>query len=204
MNCKAGLCPAFLCACLAYTLGMHPDLASALSQHALLGHWYATPMTAQKARELLPQCERRRQQRLRRGAGEAITLELASLIARFHLGKANDNDFEHLTEKLRRRHSPRALALLHLIHGQLLASRQRPGATAKLDKGFRLATHLLHPEDYFALLNRHRLLAALPDVVLETPLELKALLETSAVKLKLESRQPRRGDYSRNPGDLYG
>lgn len=124
-----------------------------------------------------------------------------SFIARFHLGEAR---FEHLMEKFQHRHSPRALALLHLIYGQLLASRRRPDAASHLDEGFRLATHLLHPEDYFALLNRHRLLAALPEAPLGEPLPLRALLESAAVKQRLESLQPQRPAYSRNPNDLYG
>lgn len=183
---------------------MHPELSSALAHHAPLGSWYAAPMTAVAAQELLRACEARQQQRLRRGAGEANTLALGILIARFHLGENIAAHFEHLAGKWRRRHSPRALALLQLIHGQLLASRQQPGAMAKLDEGFWLATPLLHPADYFTLFNRHRLLAALPVAPRDEPLELRTLLESAAVKVKLESLQPKRGGYSRNPSDLYG
>ncbi len=174
-----------------YDEGMNTssDLDAALSRHGPLGRWYAAPVDAETARQWLSLCNERRQQRLRRGHSDTVTLRLACAVARFHLGENIDAEMSAMEGVFRQRHSPRALALLFLIHGQLLATRQLPGAKEKLAQGFRLANHLLYPQDYFNLLHRHNLLARLPVTSRTSAQSLKALLHTAAVQERLELTQ---------------
>lgn len=165
------------------------ELNAALSHHGPLGRWYAEPIGAEAARQQLALCGERHQQRLRRGHSDAVTLRLACAVARFHFGENIDAEMSAMEGLFRQRHSPRALALLFLIHGQLLAARQLPGAKEKLAQGFRLANHLLHPQDYFNLLHRHNLLARLPVTSKTSAQSLKALLHTAAVQERLELTQ---------------
>jgi hypothetical protein len=169
------------------------ELTTALSHHGPLGRWYAEPIDADAARQQLARCGERRQRRLRSGRGDAVTLRLACAVARFQLGENIDAEMSAMEGLFRQRHSPRALALLFLIHGQLLAARQLPEAKEKLAQGFRLANHLLHPQDYFNLLHRHNLLARLPVTSRTSAQSLKTLLQTAAVQERLElTQKPRR------------
>ena len=163
------------------------DLDAALSYHGPLGRWYAEPIDAEAARQQLENWSNKRQHRLREGRGDAVTLRLACAIARFQLGENIDSEVAAMEGLFRQRRSPRSLALLFLIHGQLLAARQQPGSKEKLAQGFRLANHLLHPQDYFSLLHRHRLLALLPVSSVGEARPLKTLLQTAAVQEQLES-----------------
>ena len=165
------------------------DLNTALTYHGPLGRWYAEPIDADAARQQLALCDERRQRRLRSGRGDAVTLRLACVVARFQLGESIDAEMSAMEGLFRQRHSLRALALLFLIHGQLLAARQQPEAKEKLAQGFRLANHLLHPQDYFNLLHRHNLLARLPVTSRTAAQSLKALLQTAAVQERLELTQ---------------
>lgn len=165
------------------------DLDAALSYHGPLGRWYATPVDGTTSRQWLEECTQQQQQRLRQGHGDAVTLRLACAIARFQLGENIDSEVAAMEGLFRQRRSPRALALLFLIHGQLLAARQIPGAKEKLAEGYRLANRLLHPQDYFSLLHRHRLLALLPFNSRTEAKDLKTLLQTAAVQERLEGAQ---------------
>jgi hypothetical protein len=165
------------------------ELTTALSHHGPLGRWYAEPVDADAARQQLARCGERRQRRLRSGRGDAVTLRLVCAVARFQLGENIDAEMSAMEGVFRQRHSPRAIALLFLIHGQLLAARQLPGAKEKLAQGFRLANHLLHPQDYFNLLHRHNLLARLPVTSRTSAQSLQTLLQTAAVQERLELTQ---------------
>ncbi len=163
------------------------ELNAALAFHGPLGRWYATPVDEVTTRQWLEACTQRRQQRLRQGRNDSVILRLACAVARFQLGENINTEIAAMEGLFRQRHSPRALALLFLIHGQILAARQLPEAKEKLAKGFRLANRLLHPQDYFSLLHRHKLLALLPVTSNTTALELKVLLQTAAVQERLET-----------------
>jgi hypothetical protein len=165
------------------------DLNVAISCQGPLGRWYAEPIGADAARKQLALCSERRQRRLRSGRGDAVTLRLACAVARFQLGKNIDAEMSAMEGVFRQRRSPRALALLYLIHGQLLIARQQTEAKEKLAQGFRLANRLLHPQDYFSLLHRHRLLALLPPGTKTEMQPLKTLLQTAAVRERLETTQ---------------
>ncbi len=165
------------------------DLNAALSNHGPLGRWYAEPVTEDMARQQLEQWSKRRQQRLRHGRGDAVTLRLACTTARFQLGENIDTEITAMEGVFSKRRSPRALALLYLLHGQLLAAQQLPKANEKLAHGFKLANRLLHPQDYFSLMRRHRLLALLPPGTRTEMQPLKTLLQTAAVQEKLETTQ---------------
>lgn len=172
------------------------DLDIALSHHGPLGRWYAEPLDAEAAHHRLENWSKSRQQRLRQGRGDAVTLRLAHAMTRFQLGENIDTEIAAMEGLFRQRHSPRALALLFLIHGQLLAAQQQPGAKEKLAQGFRLANRLLHPQDYFSLMHRHRLLALLPTPPRSTAQPLKTLLQTAAVQEQLETAQKQRPNTS--------
>jgi hypothetical protein len=163
------------------------DLDAALSYHGPLGRWYAEPMSEDTLRKQMEQWSKRRQQRLRQGRGDSITLRIACAVARFQLGENVESEIAAMAGLYRQRRSPRALALLHLIYGQLLATQQLPGTKEKLAQGFQLANPLLHPQDYFSLMHRHRLLALLPVTSRTEALSLKTLLQTAAVRERLET-----------------
>lgn len=163
------------------------DLNVALSHHGPLGCWYAEPISADVAHQRLEYWTYKRQQRLRHGRGDAVTLRLACVMARFQLGENIDMELAAMEVLFRQRRSPRALALLFLIHGQLLTARQQPGAKERLTQGFRLANRLLHPQDYFNLHHRHRLLALLPTASRTEALSLRTLLQAAAVQERLEA-----------------
>ncbi len=163
------------------------DLNVALSHHGPLGRWYAEPISAGVARQQLEEWIKKRQQRLRQGRGDAIILRLACAMIRFQSGENVDTEITALERLFQQRRSPRALALLYLIQGQLRAARHLPGAKDKLAQGFRLANRLLHPQDYFSLLHRHRLLALLPITHGMDVQPLKTLLQAAAVQEQLES-----------------
>lgn len=163
------------------------DLNVALSYHGPLGRWYAEPIDAEAARQQLDEWIKKRQQRLRQGRGDAIILRLACAMIRFQSGENVDTEITALERLFQQRRSPRALALLYLIQGQLRAARHLPGAKDKLAQGFRLANRLLHPQDYFSLLHRHRLLALLPVSSGADAQPLKSLLQTAAIQEQLET-----------------
>lgn len=165
------------------------DLNIALSHHGPLGRWYAEPIDAEAARQQLDEWIKKRQQRLRQGNGDVIILRLACAMVRFQLGENVDTEITALERLFQQRRSPRALALLYLIQGQLRAARHLPGAKDKLAQGFRLANRLLHPQDYFSLHHRHRFLALLPITSGREAQPLKTLLQTAAVQEQLDATQ---------------
>ncbi len=165
------------------------DLHVALSYQGPLGRWYAEPIDEDAARQRVDKWSKKRQLRLRQGRGDAVTLRLACAMTHFQLGENIDTELATMEALFRQRRSPRALALLFLIHGQLLAVRQRPAAKEKLAQGVRLANRLLHPQDYFSLHHRHRLLALLPITSGREAQPLKILLQTAAVQEQLDATQ---------------
>lgn len=121
-----------------------------------LAGWYATPLAASRAAELLA-LSRQAIQRALADSASADLPRLAQVIAGFWLGHVVEHDYRSLAATL----APERRALLELIYGQLLISRKCAGALEHLRRGFALATPGLAPADYFALLRRHELLQAL-------------------------------------------
>jgi len=177
------------------------EFSASLAHHGPLGRWYAAPVAPETARQELEQYSKRRQQRLRQGRGDSVILRLACTVLRFQLGENVEEEFGAMEGLFHQRYSPRALALLYLIHGQLLAARQLPGARERLAQGFRLANRLLHPQDYFSLLHRHNLLALLPIIPRPAVQTLKALLQTAAVQERMQGHPAR---FSHDPAELHG
>ena len=156
-----------------------------------LAGWYADPLDATDAVDLLQQVEVSQQTCLRRGAS-CFRVQLLALICHEWLpGEPHycekpsaGNDYER--------------ALQELVRGQLLASCKRAGALGHLERGFRLAGPLLAPQDYFRLLHRHELLAYLPYSDRPLPaLDLPALLNEAGVIKRLRSNERRRHHFER-------
>ena len=174
---------------------MRPDIADndALAVTALLATrpaalsaWYGNPVAADMAEDLLARALQSRQARL--CAGETcFQLQVLMLICHTWLGSEPEFDPAGLETLATDRHQQ---ALLDLVRGQLLASRKRRGAVARLERGFRLAAPRLEPNEYFALLRRHELLECLPFGESPSPAqELASLLKEAAVIKKLRSGQ---------------
>ena len=156
-----------------------------------LAGWYADPLDATDAAELLLQVEASQQTCLRRGAS-CFRVQLLALICHEWLAGVPHNCEEPLAG------SDYERALQELVRGQLLASRKRVGALEHLERGFRLAGPLLAPQDYFSLLHRHELLAYLP--YSDRPvaaLDLPALLKEAGVIKQLRSNERRIHHFQR-------
>lgn len=172
------------------------------NSEAPLGRWYATPLDGEAAGRMLAAMERRRRERLQRGAG-CFCCQLGELIARFWLGEEVGDRFEHLIHRAMRSSSRRGAMLLELVYGQLLMSRRRHCADEHLARAMTLGHPLLTAADYLELMRRHQRLTALPLVEEPLPpLTLAELLTTAAVIERLTPAQRRRFRYDRN--DLYG
>jgi len=77
-------------------------------------------------------------------------------------------------------------AMLELCYGQLLIARKTEAAWQHLDSGFQFAAHILQPEDYFIVLQRHERLRALVLSPRPTrPMRLDELLTEAGVILRL-------------------
>ena len=170
--------------------------------YALLGYWYATPLTPEQASALLHQATERRQRALRRG-GRCRLCRLLEMVAEFWLGEPVEEQYAALRHTFRG--SAHGRALVELVYGQLLASRRLPGAHRHLAEGFRIAKPLLSAGDYFVVMKRHKLLQRLPLAAHPSPpVGLHELLNTAAVIDRLQQSVPTRLHYEFDPNDTYG
>lgn len=144
-----------------------------------LARWYAEPLGEEEAAALLRFAQAREQALLKRG-GKSHLSPLLRLIALHWLGEQTDSYYQHL--KARQTSSVHAQLLLLLIHGQLQMSGQVKEGMDELDEAFERMRLLLRPQDYFAVVKRHKLLRQLPPSPdLPSALPLKRLLITAAV-----------------------
>lgn len=163
-----------------------------------LASWFAEPMTAEQAAQLMPDI-RRRLSAQRADSGSGFRLRLAELIMRYWDGQDIEAGHQNLFALLA---GKREKAILELAFGQLLLARRHAHAWEHLEHGFSLATHLLEAEEYFTVLKRHELLRQLP--LGQVPVEaapLDALLEESRVIARLTGRGPRSRDTAAKHGD---
>jgi hypothetical protein len=164
-----------------------------------LADWYATPMAPRQVDVLLPVVEHAVQQRLRAGAC-CFEARLLGLICRWWQQREVQTTCEELRQTAA---SPHQLALLHLIYGQLLASRKLEPAMEWLASGFRYAAGLVTSAEYFRLLRRHEVLGRLtfgtsPAAAQDLP----ALLAESAVIERLQ--RGTRAGYTHGHLDTLG
>lgn len=173
-----------------------------MSQPSILGRWYVVPLSAEEAHQAMAEATRRLERRLRHGGG-TLCCRLILMQGRFWTGFDVSDDYrglQHLAAN-----TPHGRALLELVYGQLLLSRQLNGAAEHLDKGFGLARHFFTAGDYFAVLNRHRLLRHLPlSEQPSPPSSLEQLLVMARVIERLEQPEKKRGDYNFDKHDTYG
>ena len=177
-----------------------------MNEHAegLLAQWFASPLSRVEAEALWQQATERRDRRLRRGYPSLIPC-LQQLCARFWLEQSIEADYQQLCAQFQRRHSRRALALLELSVGQLFASRGMKDALPHLQRGFALARELFAANDYFIVHRRHQLLAQLPLTSQPGPPQnLKQLLNTAGVIVRMKQTRPQRAPYQHDPNDTYG
>lgn len=173
-----------------------------MSEPTILGRWYAEPLSADEARQCFAEASRRLEQRLRHG-GRTLCCRLHLMMARFWQGEDISEEYRNLQRLAAGRAHSRAL--LELIYGQLLLSRQLTGALEHLDYGFNLARNLFTAGDYFTVMNRHRLLRQLP--LSDTPAEakpLESLLTSARVIERMRQSAPARPNYPHDPKDTYG
>ena len=170
----------------------------------LLAQWFASPLSRVEAEALWQQATERRDRRLRRGYPSLIPC-LQQLCARFWLEQSIEADYQQLRARFQRRRSRRALALLELCVGQLFASRGLKDALPHLQQGFALARELFTASDYFIVHQRHQLLAQLPMANQPgPPQDLKQLLNTAGVIVRMRQSRPQRTPYQHDPNDTYG
>lgn len=173
-----------------------------MPQPSTLGRWYADPQDEEKAQRNFDQATRRMEHRLRHGGG-TFCCRLQQMLAKFWQGAEISTDYQVLQGLAAR--SCHRRALLELVYGQLLLSRQLCGALEHLDKGFNLARNLFTPDDYFTVLNRHRQLRLLPLAKLPSPpTPLKQLLITARVIELLEQPWNKRRRFYFDNHDTYG
>lgn len=127
-----------------------------------LAGWYAAPLAPSVAAQLQSQA-RQTQQQLLASQGNLFAPRLADLIAGYWQGRVIDLDYQSLLATV----PPGQQALVELVYGQLLISQKLSGAREHLKRGFTLATPLLKPAEYFAVLRCHELLGSL--VLTERP-----------------------------------
>lgn len=173
-----------------------------MSQPSILGRWYADPMSTDEASQTIVETNHRLERRLRHGGG-TLCCRLRLMRGRFWLGSDISDDYwglQHLASR-----TPHGRALLELVYGQLLLSRQQAGALEHLEKGFSLARHLFTASDYFTVMNRHRQLKHLPQALQPSPpSSLAQLLVMAQVIERLEQPEKKRGEYSHDSCDTYG
>lgn len=170
----------------------------------LLAQWFADPLPLAEAKVLWQQAEQRHSTRLREGRSSLLP-RLQQLCARFWLEQSIEADYQQLCAQFQRRHSRRALALLELSVGQLFASRGMKDALPHLQRGFALARELFAANDYFIVHRRHQLLAQLPLTSQPGPPQnLKQLLNTAGVIVRMKQTRPQRAPYQHDPNDTYG
>ena len=170
--------------------------------HGPLGRWYADPPAHGVVTTLVVRYRRRLELNRRHGR-DCPLCRLLLAAGQFWLHDGDDGELRHLHDlpQLTRRER----ALLLLVHGQLLMSRQRRDALPLLERGFDLATPLLHPADYFRVLNRHRTLAHLPLSGNGGPAQtLEELLKIAAVVERLQAANGHRAPYPIDHSDTYG
>ncbi len=168
----------------------------------ILARWYAEPLNREQAEALIRQCESRQQALLKRH-GRSHLSPLLKLIALHWLGEPVAGHYHHLRSKQEK--SIHVEILKPLIYGQLLMSRRQEGATLYLDEAFERARLLLRPDDYFAVVNRQKLLKELPvGGAADNGETLDTLLTTAGVIEQMKQSQGGRPGYSRDPNDLYG
>jgi hypothetical protein len=156
-----------------------------------LGRWHGDPLSREEAARLRARLEARETERLRRGGRGCFACRLGMLIARFWEAEPIADEYAKLAALARRRHSPRARALLELIYGQLLSARRLPGAGLHLEQGFAEGRNLFAPADYFVVLKRHALLRLLPPGE-GAAMDLEGLLTTARVIERMGGgRRPR-------------
>lgn len=157
-------------------------------QRLRLSDWYAEPMSAAAAETLLLQIRDARQT-AHRGRGACSACPFHEMIARFWLGRSLEVVYDHLAHQ---GNDARRRALAELIRGQLMMSTRQRGAMERLRNGFYLAAPYLAASEYFQMLKRHELLAALP--LLPRPAAaqgLEALLREARVIRQLQGQAPR-------------
>jgi hypothetical protein len=170
--------------------GSEVGLPASLPQQ--LGRWHANPIAEADARRLLARGRRSTQQAYRRGAS-SLPGEIERMVASFALGCLPTDE---LVSLIHASTNPAERALLQLLLGQLLMSRRVEGATQWLRSGFDSAHDLFLPEDFFAVMKRHELLAELPLYARpRAPVDLDTLLQEAAVIRRLRGRRHPRGSY---------
>ena len=173
-----------------------------MSHPSILGRWYAEPQTFTEANQHYAAANHRLERRLRHGGG-TLCCRLQLMCAKFWLDKEISNDYQGLLHPASR--TPHGRALLELVYGQLLMTRQLAGAGEHLERGFNLATHLFTASDYFTVMNRHRRLRHLPLTNhSSSPSSLKHLLVTAQVIERMEQPEKKRGEYKFDNRDTYG
>jgi hypothetical protein len=166
-----------------------------------LSAWYGDPLSEPQAQALLRQVQRA-QQRAYAAAVPCPDCGLREMIAAFWLGRPVESHYRNL---LHTAPDARSRALVELVYGQLLASRRLAGALEHLARGFALGAALLEPAPYFAVLNRHEILAELSYSPRPArPLTLDGLLREAAVIRALRGRPGRHGRRGGDPGDTVG
>jgi len=176
-----------------FVMAMAPTVLRDRAPAGLAG-WYATPLAAHAASDLLELAQADILHRLRDG-GDYHQLHVLVLLCRFWLDRDGQAEYRELAEHCADGH---ARALLELVYGQLLASCKLAGAARHLAQGFRQAAGLLCNSDYFHVMHRHELLDYLPLAECPAPaLDLPELLAEAAVIRRLQDRAVRRVPGSR-------
>lgn len=150
-----------------------------------LSRWYADPLDRGEARALLERAQATLHKSLRADR-VCVMCRLEAIVARHWLGRPIDRDYDLLVGLTGRTYHGRALT--ELIYGQLLISRKLSGAMDHLTQGFEIGRNLFHPEDFFRVRKRHKLLSRLAvGTNPAPPATLKELLTEAAVIQQLES-----------------
>lgn len=123
-----------------------------------LACWLGDPLDGPQAQRLLS-AVRQRMRSGRNSGAERFSLRLAELICRYWTGGDIEAAYQTLSALPG---DDRQLAQLELCCGQLFMARRQQPAWQHLERGFRLAAHLLEAEDYFRVLGRHELLRQIP------------------------------------------
>ncbi len=137
----------------------HNDIQNITTGRLWLAKWYGYVQTQQQAQREMAHLNQRLRQKTLLGQRRFVLL-VARMVLRFWCGEAIEGDFRELSTQARGLR--RKQALLYLVYGQLLMSRRIEGATEALAEGFRQASPLLDPWDYWRVEKRHQLLKSLP------------------------------------------
>jgi len=166
-------------------------------QTVSLASWLAEPVSQQRAQACLPGILHRLQASIS-GGYSSFPVRLAEFVVRYWCG----HDLEATYWNLLALHGERReQAQLKLCYGQLLMACKYQPAWDHLDSGFELAAHLLEPEEYFLVLNRHEILRRLQLRPMPAkPASLDELLTEARVIQRLNGR----ANYPppQNPGHL--